>query len=56
MPEGGSEAASGSAVLIQRTIADQLMPQWLKEVFRKLIIIELEWAVDCLGLEAPRMI
>ena len=53
MPEGESEAASGSAVLIQRTVSDHLMPHWLKDVFGKLISIELEWAADCLGLEYP---
>ena len=53
MPDGGSEAASGSSGLTLRLLSDISMPDWLKKVFKKLIAIELEWAASCLGLEKP---
>lgn len=53
MPDGGSEAASAAAGLFERLQADQAMPQWLSNVFMKLIAIDLEWTAQCLGLEAP---
>jgi len=53
IPDGGSEASLGCAVLIRRLIEDQSMPQWLKNVFKKLIAIELEWAANCLGFDKP---
>jgi hypothetical protein len=53
MPNGGSHAASVCASSIRRLAMDQGMPGWLKDVFRRLIAIELEWAAICLGLPKP---
>ena len=53
MPNGGSHAASSCANLIRRLDADHAMPGWLKDVFKRLIAIELEWAASCLGLPKP---
>ena len=53
MPDGGSEASLGCAMLIRRLVEDHSMPQWLKNVFKKLIAIKLEWAANCLGLDKP---
>lgn len=53
MPDGGREAASGSAMHIQRLMLDRSMPEWLKIVFTQIIAIELEWAAQCLGLDEP---
>ncbi|WAC11422.1 phosphotransferase [Dyadobacter pollutisoli] len=53
MPDGGSIASLQSAGHIWRIIEDHSMPQWLQQVFKKLIAIELEWAASCLGLETP---
>jgi hypothetical protein len=53
MPNGGSDAASMCANSVQRLAADQGMPEWLKDVFKRLIAIELEWAASCLELPKP---
>jgi hypothetical protein len=53
MPNGGSYASSLAAMHIRRLDWDTGMPGWLKNVFLKLIAIELEWAADCLGLGKP---
>ena len=53
MPDGGPEAAVGCAGHIKRLSVDSRMPQWLKEVFKKLIAIELAWAARCLNLDEP---
>ena len=53
MPNGGSYAALACADLIRRLAVDQGLPEWLKDVFKRLIAIELEWAASCLGLPKP---
>ncbi|TDW96372.1 phosphotransferase family enzyme [Dinghuibacter silviterrae] len=53
MPDGGGEAAMGCAGHIYRLSADRQMPDWLKNVFKRLIAIELQWAAQCLELDAP---
>lgn len=53
MPNGGGEAASGCAGLVERLLTDHGMPQWLGKVFRQLIAIQLEWAAQCLHLDEP---
>jgi hypothetical protein len=53
MPNGGGYAASMGADLIRRLATDQGMPGWLKDVFKRLIAIELAWAASCLGLPRP---
>lgn len=53
MPNGGSHAASMCASQAQRLATDVGMPGWLKDVFRRLIAIDLEWAASCLGLPKP---
>jgi hypothetical protein len=55
MPNGGSYAASVCASQVRRLATNQRMPEWLKDVFRRLIAIELEWAATCLGLPLPRV-
>src|SRR5262249_34934657 len=53
MPNGGSYAAAECARLIRRLGTSQSMPGWLKDVFRRLIAIDLEWASKCIGLPTP---
>jgi len=53
MPNGGSHAASGCAGLVRRLATDHGMPEWLKDVFKRLIAIDLEWAASCLALPKP---
>lgn len=53
MPNGGGHAALMCADLIRRRATDQGMPGWLKDVFTRLIAIELEWAARCLALPNP---
>lgn len=53
MPDGGGEAAMHCAGLVQRLLADNTMPGWLKSVFKRLVAIELAWAAESLGLEKP---
>ena len=53
MPNGGSHAASICASSAQRLVTDHGMPGWLKDVFKRLVAIELEWASSCLGLPKP---
>ena len=53
MPNGGSHAASQCAEMIRRLAVDQSMPGWLKDVFKRIIAIELDWAASCLGLPKP---
>jgi hypothetical protein len=53
MPNGGGFAATSCAKLVRRLANDDGMPGWLKDVFRRLIAIELEWAARCLGLPMP---
>ncbi|KQC00842.1 phosphotransferase [Pedobacter sp. Hv1] len=53
MPEAGSEAALSCARHITRLTVQHAMPPWLKNVFKKLIAIELEWAAHCLELDEP---
>ena len=53
MPNGGSHAALMCASSVQRLGADQGMPGWLKDVFKRLIAIQLEWAASSLGLPKP---
>lgn len=54
MPNGGSEAAAQGAAHIVRLLTQRSsMPEWLKEVFKKIIAIELSWAAACLDLPGP---
>jgi hypothetical protein len=53
MPDGGGEAALGCAKLVERLSSDATMPDWLKNVFRRLIAIQLQWASQCLGVKEP---
>ena len=53
MPDGGGYAAMLAAMHIRRLEWDSGMPQWLKNVFIKLIAIELEWAAQSLGIDKP---
>ncbi|MGH2583521.1 MAG: phosphotransferase, partial [Dehalococcoidia bacterium] len=53
MPDGAGWAALDSASLAQRAIQDQATPAWLQRVFKRLIVINLEWAANALGLPAP---
>jgi hypothetical protein len=41
------------ADMIRRLGMDQGMPGWLKDVFKRIIAIELEWAASCLALPKP---
>ncbi|RXK86101.1 phosphotransferase [Filimonas effusa] len=53
MPDAASQAAALCATHIRRLSNDKSMPFWLKDVFKKLIAIELEWAAQCLHLDRP---
>ncbi|WP_118974821.1 phosphotransferase [Taibaiella koreensis] len=53
LPHGGSFAATACAGHIYRLAADRAMPGWLRNVFLKLIAIELSWAAAGLGLAPP---
>jgi hypothetical protein len=53
MPNGGGHAALMGADMIRRLGMDQGMPGWLKDVFKRIIAIELEWAASCLALPKP---
>ena len=53
MPNGGSHAASTCAEMIQRLATNRGMPEWLQDVFKRIIAIELAWAASCLGLSKP---
>ena len=53
MPAGGSWAAAGAALLAHRRLHDQGLPQWLANVFVRLIAIQLSWAASCFGLPQP---
>jgi len=53
MPNGGSHAASICATQVQRLATDDGMPGWLKDVFKRLIAIDLDWAASCLELPKP---
>lgn len=60
VPDCGLSAALRFSVRLEdnsrvfvKAATDEYTAQWLKDVFRKLIIIDLEWAADCLGLEYP---
>ncbi len=53
MPTGGSWAAAGAALLARRRLHDHGLPQWLADVFVRLIAIQLSWAASCLGLPQP---
>lgn len=49
-PDGGAWAALLSGMLVKRTYTDQSAPTWLRNVFKRLVMIELEWAAASLRL------
>ncbi len=62
MPDGGGWAAMESGDLARRlettgwgsgTRLTQGMPEWLRKVFKRIIVIDLQWAASCLGLPPP---
>jgi hypothetical protein len=53
MPDGGAWAAEQSAALALRAIEHDDAPAWLRGVFRRLVRINVDWAIASLGLR-PR--
>jgi hypothetical protein len=53
MPDGGAWAAQQCAELALRAIEHDDAPEWLRGVFRRLVRINLDWAIASLGLR-PR--
>jgi len=49
-PKGGEWAVLLSGMHIKRACSDRSAPDWLTNVFKRLIAIELEWAAASLGL------
>ena len=52
MAEGGPWAAQQSAELALRAVSETQAPTWLRRVFRRLARINLDWAIQDLGLPA----
>jgi hypothetical protein len=52
MPGGGSWAARDAAGIACRLLEDATMPTWLRDVLRRLLAINLDWAAASFGLPA----